>query len=821
MTVNYTTNLALGQPVTGTESGTWGDDVNNSVTSYLDIAIAGGLSVTVTTTDVTLVLTQGTSSATNIGSTTAQYAILNVSGAMTAARNLILPSSSRQYVINNNTTGGFARTVKGSATSGVTMVNGEKAHVFWNGSDYAKVANTAGVATFTSLTLSDGTANGVAYLNGSKVLTTGSALTFDGTNFATTGTATAAKLIPTGSSATGNGMYLPATNALGFSTAGTNAVYIDASQNVGIGTTSPANKLDVSGTGTVSARVTSSSNTGISSLYTVNSSGSISGSAIYGASATPYGSIGANESTFYSSVSTTIMSDNASGVIKFATGGTTERMRIDSSGNVGIGGTPAYKLDITSSAFIGSRLTAATGTNGVSQIYTNTGGTFSIGIDASTGANFGAAYGGFLWHAGAYPLLFGTSNTERMRINSSGNVGIGTSGPVANTRLTLSDTNSSKLNITGGSNQNGMTFAITGTSNEYYMAGGVNLLVGGDKGFLIYDVTNAKAKFFVEDITGETRTLATTFLSYYTGASERMRIDASGNVGIGTSSPGFKLQVSGAIYQDNGYAQFGNYNAGGANSPVAGGISFSTNATNGQAEADVWNGNDPALYTNTGILFTQRLTSTTRRDLMFLHNNGNVGIGTNSPGAALNIARTSANAQILVSTTTSGNPSIYLDASGVNNGQLFVDRTDAGITKLQAGGVLVFQSNGANERMRIDSSGNVLVTNPAGLGYGTGSGGTVTQATSRTTGVTLSKPTGAITMFSAAGSVVAATFTVTNTLVAATDTIILNQKSGTNLYVLLVTAVAAGSFNITFYTTGGVATDAPVINFAIIKGATA
>jgi predicted NAD-dependent protein-ADP-ribosyltransferase YbiA (DUF1768 family) len=125
------------------------------------------------------------------------------------------------------------------------------------------------------------------------------------------------------------------------------------------------------------------------------------------------------------------------------------------------------------------------------------------------------------------------------------------------------------------------------------------------------------------------------------------------------------------------------------------------------------------------------------------------------------------------------------------------------------------------ERMRIDSSGNVLVTNAAGLGYGTGAGGTVTQATSRTTGVTLSKPTGAITMFSAAGSVVAATFTVTNTLVAATDTIILNQKSGTNLYVLLVTAVAAGSFNITFYTTGGVATDAPVINFALIKGVTA
>jgi len=117
--------------------------------------------------------------------------------------------------------------------------------------------------------------------------------------------------------------------------------------------------------------------------------------------------------------------------------------------------------------------------------------------------------------------------------------------------------------------------------------------------------------------------------------------------------------------------------------------------------------------------------------------------------------------------------------------------------------------------------GGAVVNGVNGLGYATGAGGTVTQTTSRTTGVTLSKPTGAITMFSAAGSTTAATFTVTNSLVAATDIIILNQKSGTNLYDLLVTAVAAGSFNITFRTTSGTATDAPVINFALIKGVTA
>jgi hypothetical protein len=89
------------------------------------------------------------------------------------------------------------------------------------------------------------TANGVVYASSTSALATGSALTFDGTNFATTGTATATKLIPTGTSVTGNGMYLPNTNSIGISTAGVNAVYIDASQNVGIGTSSPASRFAV------------------------------------------------------------------------------------------------------------------------------------------------------------------------------------------------------------------------------------------------------------------------------------------------------------------------------------------------------------------------------------------------------------------------------------------------------------------------------------------------------------------------------------------------------------------------------------------------
>lgn len=109
----------------------------------------------------------------------------------------------------------------------------------------------------------------------------------------------------------------------------------------------------------------------------------------------------------------------------------------------------------------------------------------------------------------------------------------------------------------------------------------------------------------------------------------------------------------------------------------------------------------------------------------------------------------------------------------------------------------------------------------SGIGYATGAGGTVTQLTSRTTGVTLSKVAGAITLVSAAGSATPFTFTVTNTTVAATDVIVVSQKSGADLYNIQVTSVAAGSFAITAYTTGGTTTESPVFNFAVIKAVTA
>lgn len=112
----------------------------------------------------------------------------------------------------------------------------------------------------------------------------------------------------------------------------------------------------------------------------------------------------------------------------------------------------------------------------------------------------------------------------------------------------------------------------------------------------------------------------------------------------------------------------------------------------------------------------------------------------------------------------------------------------------------------------------------SGIGYAVGAGLTVTQATNRTTGVTINAVCGAITLFSQVNTAVsgatAQTFTVTNSTVVATDTIIVVQKFGADKYLTFVTNVGVGSFQITNYTTGGTTNEAPVFNFAVIKAVT-
>lgn len=136
MTINRTTLLNLPLPVTGTESGTWGNTTNNGLTEYLDTSIAGALSVTAT---VTLTNSTGNSSGTNLTSTTAQYRTLLIPASGPSANIVITaPASNRTYhVINRNAT--YTVQVRAGAGTGVTLAPNQSATVSYNGTDYALV----------------------------------------------------------------------------------------------------------------------------------------------------------------------------------------------------------------------------------------------------------------------------------------------------------------------------------------------------------------------------------------------------------------------------------------------------------------------------------------------------------------------------------------------------------------------------------------------------------------------------------------------------------------------------------------------------------
>jgi len=134
-------------------------------------------------------------------------------------------------------------------------------------------------------------------------------------------------------------------------------------------------------------------------------------------------------------------------------------------------------------------------------------------------------------------------------------------------------------------------------------------------------------------------------------------------------------------------------------------------------------------------------------------------------------------------------------------------------------GTLPLANGGTNSTVGALRSPSVT-----GIGYATGAGGTVTQATSKSTGVTLDTASGDITMNAAAlNSATTVSFTLTNSSIAATDVLILNHASGGTAGSYLLNAqCGAGSASINVRNiTGGSLSQAIVIRFVLIKAATA
>lgn len=132
MSINYTALLGLAQPVTGTEDGTWGTVVNTEITALVEEAIAGGELIDVSGGNVTLTTTQGAANQ-------ARNAILVITGTPGVSRNIVAPSQSKAYIVINGSDGDVV--IKGSATTGATVVSGENAIVAWDGLDFVRLGS--------------------------------------------------------------------------------------------------------------------------------------------------------------------------------------------------------------------------------------------------------------------------------------------------------------------------------------------------------------------------------------------------------------------------------------------------------------------------------------------------------------------------------------------------------------------------------------------------------------------------------------------------------------------------------------------------------
>ena len=283
-------------------------------------------------------------------------------------------------------------------------------------------------------------------------------------------------------------------------------------------------------------------------------------------------------------------------------------MLMQQNGNVGIGTTsPGAKLDVEGDVFINSNYTGSNvAANDLTIGKTTTG---NHGITIATGTTYeGSIYFGdsdnndagiIGYQHSTNSMKFTTNRSERMRITSTGNVGIGTASPGEKLQV-----NSGNIKIEGGATSSirGLIIAHTGQT------GNQTLLVQNSTSSFGHLYTTERALRIEAGKDGGTGTGET--LDFWVNGSERMMIDTTGNVGIGATSPGYKLSVNGDIHiPQNEYIYFDNtahYIRRGASN----------------VEIQGYNGLD--LRTN----------GSTR---LFIQQAGNVGIGTTAPAAKLDV----------------------------------------------------------------------------------------------------------------------------------------------------------------------------------------
>ena len=372
-------------------------------------------------------------------------------------------------------------------------------------------------------------------------------------------------------------------------------VHVDEANNrVGIGTTTPDTNLEVVGnvhiSGNGSNRLDLDSNVRISGQYYTN---------------------GGTEYTYLtmyngSDASINIGTKHSLGYISFESGNGAyiERMRITNTGNVGIGTTsPAYKLDVSGDL-------RSTG-----NIRSNNGTVDNILSWTSEPA-------GVVGTISNHPETFWTNSTERMRLTTGGQLIVGgTTVGYAGTKLQVGNTSDS---------QNGLNI-LTSTTGYGYILFGDGAAADTYVGQIWYYHGN-------------------NHMGFQTNGSEKVRILANGNVGIGTTSPSYKLDV-------NGQAQIVNGIVTNTGTPVkmivsGGALNDSTELRTGSGEFKIYSGRYNSAHQ--AFVFATGDNYTSGAERMRITSAGNVGIGTTAPGVKLTTQGASGSPATSGTTQTNG-----------------------------------------------------------------------------------------------------------------------------------------------------------------------